>query len=111
MADDAIFETRLAGALGRYAELAPAMDDEAIARAAIDAGGRTERGGWTWLRDALLGPTAQSRAVRVVYLVGAPGPAACRHPRRGRRRIPAERVPAPAGPERGDRPLGQQQHP
>ena len=69
MADDTIFETRLAAALERYGELAPAMDDEAIARAAIDAGGR--RTGWLdALRDALFGPTARSRPVRAVYLTG-----------------------------------------
>ena len=68
MSDDAIFETRLAAALGRYAELAPAMDDEAIARAAIETGRRTGR--LDALRDALLGPAAQSRAVRAVYLIG-----------------------------------------
>ena len=69
MADDAIFETRLADALKRYGELAPAMDDEAIARAAIDAGGR-RTGRLDALHDALLGPTARSRPVRVVYLIG-----------------------------------------
>ena len=68
MAEDAIFETRLAAALGRYAELAPAMDDEAISRAAIDAGGR-RTGRLDGICVALLGPTAQSRAVRAVYLV------------------------------------------
>ena len=68
MSDDAIFQTRLAAALGQYAELAPAMDDEAIARAAIETGRRTGR--LDALRDALLVPAAQSRAVRAVYLIG-----------------------------------------
>ena len=38
MPDDVTFEARLADALGRYAELAPSMDDDAIAREAIAAG-------------------------------------------------------------------------
>ena len=38
MPDDVTFEARLADALGRYAELAPSMDDDAIARGAIAAG-------------------------------------------------------------------------
>ena len=45
MRDDVTFETRLADALGRFAELAPTMDDEAIARQAIVAGG-APRVGW-----------------------------------------------------------------
>ena len=46
MRDDVTFETRLADALGRYAELAPAMDDDAIARQAIVAGGPTGIDRW-----------------------------------------------------------------
>ena len=38
MRDDVTFETRLADALGRYAELAPAMDDLDVAARAIAAG-------------------------------------------------------------------------
>ena len=38
MHDDLTFEARLADALGRYAELAPSMDDDAVAREAIAAG-------------------------------------------------------------------------
>jgi hypothetical protein len=43
MHDDVIFEARLADALGRYAELAPSMDDDVVARDAI-AAGRSSRG-------------------------------------------------------------------
>ena len=69
MADDTIFETRLAAALGRYAELAPTMDDETIARVAIDAR-RTARPGWlAALRNMLLGPITPSTGTRVAYLV------------------------------------------
>jgi WD40-like Beta Propeller Repeat len=39
MHDDVTFEARLADAFGRYAELAPFMDDDAVARDAIAAGG------------------------------------------------------------------------
>ena len=46
MRDDVTFETRLADALGRFAELAPPMDDVAIARDAIAAGSAAGRGGW-----------------------------------------------------------------
>ena len=46
MHDDVTFETRLADALARFAESAPTMDDEAIARRAIEAGGSGRRIGW-----------------------------------------------------------------
>jgi WD40 repeat protein len=69
MADDTIFETRLAASLGRYAELAPTMDDETIARVAIDAR-RTARPGWlAALGNMLLGPITPSTGTRVAYLV------------------------------------------
>ena len=72
MRDDVIFETRLADALGRYADLAPAMDDEAVAREAIVAGGSPRRGGWlSYLRHG--GPgggsTARRPVLRVAYLL------------------------------------------
>jgi dipeptidyl aminopeptidase/acylaminoacyl peptidase len=69
MADDKIFEARLATALGRYAELAPAMDHEAIARTAIETG----RKGWAgWLhalRGAMSGSFRPLPGARVVYLL------------------------------------------
>ena len=46
MRDDVTFETRLADALGRFAELAPTMDDTAVARQAIATGGASRRTGW-----------------------------------------------------------------
>ena len=46
MRDDVVFETRLADALGRLADLAPTMDDGAVARQAIVAGGSARRMGW-----------------------------------------------------------------
>ena len=70
MHDDVTFEARLADALGRYAELAPPMDDDAVAREAI-AAGRTGHG----LRRLLslrpgAGRTGSSRpAPRVAYLL------------------------------------------
>ena len=49
MRDDVTFETRLADALGRFADLAPTMDDEAIAQHAIESAGSTGRLGWLGL--------------------------------------------------------------
>jgi Tol biopolymer transport system component len=69
MADDTIFETRLAAALGRYAELAPTMDDKAIARVAIDAAPYARAGWLAALRGAILGSIAQVRGTRVAYLL------------------------------------------
>ena len=69
MADETIFERRLAVALGRYAELAPAMDDEAIAREAIGAGqpGRIAR--WAGALQGMELWPAASRGLRAAYLV------------------------------------------
>ena len=46
MRDDAIFEARLADAFGRYADLTPNMDDQAVARAAMSAGRASGRIRW-----------------------------------------------------------------
>jgi WD40 repeat protein len=46
MDSDMTFEARLGDALGRLAELAPTMDDAAVARRAIVAGGSARSGGW-----------------------------------------------------------------
>src|SRR5213593_1750184 len=69
MADDTAFETRLASALGRYADLAPTMDDEAVARAAIEAGGGARAGWLTTIRQAILSPVSPTPSARVAYLL------------------------------------------
>lgn len=46
MRDDAIFEAQLADAFGRYADLAPIMDDEVVARGAMSAGRASGRLPW-----------------------------------------------------------------
>ena len=46
MRDDAIFEARLADAFGRYADAAPAMDDDVVAREAIWGGRASRRIAW-----------------------------------------------------------------
>jgi WD40 repeat protein len=69
MPEHTIFETRLAAALERYAELAPTMDDEAIARSAIEAGGGARTGWLAALRGTLLGPIAPWRGTRLAYLL------------------------------------------
>ena len=71
MRDDVTFETRLADALGRYSELAPAMDDESIARQAIAAGGSVHRSGWrSWLRRGGLDQLTVGRSTqRVAYML------------------------------------------
>ncbi len=69
MTDDTIFETRLAAALGHYAELAPSMDDGAIAEAAIAAYRPGAVARWVGaLRMTSVGPSA-SRGLRLAYLV------------------------------------------
>ena len=69
MTDDTIFETRLAAALGHYAELAPSMDDGAIAEAAIAAHRPGAVARWLGaLRMTSVGPSA-SRGLRLAYLV------------------------------------------
>jgi WD40-like Beta Propeller Repeat len=68
MTDDTIFERRLTDALARYADLAPGMDDEVIAREAVGVGGR---GRFRWLaalQGFALGPAA-SRGVRTAYVI------------------------------------------
>jgi Tol biopolymer transport system component len=63
MNDDATFETRLGEALGRLADLAPSMDDSAIARQAIASGGPTRRLAW-------LGGLRHGRAgLQIAYLL------------------------------------------
>lgn len=70
MPDTDIFETRLAGALRRYAELAPVMDDEAIAAEAIQAGGSVRRLGWlVSLRRALRVRGGTARPTWATYLL------------------------------------------
>ena len=59
MRDDVTFETRLADALGRYAELAPPMDDTEVARRSIETGRSGRRFGWLAARPQ----------VHVAYLV------------------------------------------
>ena len=69
MRDDTTFETRLADAFGRLAAEAPPMDDDAIARAAIDG----DRGGWLsalrrgpFDREALGRPMLRSASMLIV---------------------------------------------
>ena len=71
MRDDVAFETRLADALGRLAELAPVMDDDALARQAIVSGGSTRMIGWlAWLRGGGLDRVTVGRStLRVGYLL------------------------------------------
>ena len=69
MADQTMFETRLAAALGRYADLAPTMDDEAVAHAAIEAA-EGRRAGWlATIRQAILSPVSPTPSARVAYLL------------------------------------------
>jgi hypothetical protein len=71
MRDDVTFEARLVDALGRLAELAPPMDDAAIARDAIAAGATAGQGGWLGtLRRLALARFGVGRAKpRVAYLL------------------------------------------
>jgi WD40-like Beta Propeller Repeat len=71
MRDDVTFEARLADALGRYAELAPTMDDAEVARQAIAAGRPARRIGWPAFlqRGRVDGPTTGRPAARVAYLL------------------------------------------
>ena len=71
MHDDVTFEARLADALGRYAELAPAMDGASVARQAILAGGSARRTRWlASLRSVGSGWLGLGRPpARVAYLL------------------------------------------
>jgi Tol biopolymer transport system component len=69
MADETMFETRLAAALGRYADLAPPMDDEAVARAAIEAGGPRRTGWLATIGHAILNPISPAPSARAAYLL------------------------------------------
>jgi hypothetical protein len=60
MTDDTMFERRLASALGQFADLAPTMDDEVVARTAIRVGGLRRQG---WL----------GRFTRSLDVLGTPG--------------------------------------
>jgi hypothetical protein len=69
MADQTVFETRLTAALRRYADLAPTMDDEAVAHAAIEAA-EGRRAGWSArIRGAILGPIVPARPPQIAYLL------------------------------------------
>jgi hypothetical protein len=69
MADNAMFETRLAAALARYADLAPTLDDEAVAQEAIAAGRPGRFAAWlSGLRAGPLAPLAP-RGLQLVYLL------------------------------------------
>lgn len=69
MPDDTMFETRLIAALGRYADLAPSMDDEAIAQIAIGKG-RAGGAGWlAMLRSVIPGSFASTPGIRGAYLL------------------------------------------
>ena len=64
MRDPATFEARLADALGRYADLGPALDDADVARQAITAG----RSRWTAATHAD-GSEPRGRHAAVAYLL------------------------------------------
>ena len=69
MTDDLIIEQRLAEAFRRLSDLAPAMDDEVIAREAIATARPGSAAGWLeGLRGTVLVPTG-SRALRTLYVV------------------------------------------
>jgi Tol biopolymer transport system component len=73
MRDDVSFETRLAEAFGRYAELAPTMDDAAIAREAVTDGGSPHGRGWLgslggWLDRITVGRPGTRLAYLLVVL-------------------------------------------
>jgi dipeptidyl aminopeptidase/acylaminoacyl peptidase len=70
MRDDLLFETRLATALGRYAELAPEMDDLEVAERAIAAGRPSGLlGRLAGLRRGLASTFAGPSGARVAYLL------------------------------------------
>lgn len=70
MHDDMTFETRLTDALGRYAELAPDMDDALVAQQAIVAGGPRRISWRDYLRGGGLDRAGVGRStLRVGYLL------------------------------------------
>src|SRR5690242_6423464 len=69
MTDEAMFERRLTAALARYADLAPTMDDELLARTAIETGGRSRFGRLGLLVDTLLGQGGAAARMRAVYVL------------------------------------------
>ena len=88
MPDDVTFEARLADALGRYADLAPTMDDDAVAAQAIPQAGRPG------LRRLLSLRPGRSRRFHSTGAAGRlppdrPGPRARRDPCRRHRRVPS----------------------
>src|SRR5690242_18237517 len=69
MTDETMFDRRLANALGRYASLAPPMDDELVARTAIEVGGRPKLGTLGQFAETLFAPRPFGRGVRPGYLL------------------------------------------
>ena len=68
MTDETMFERRLAASLGEYADLAPTMDDELVARTAIRAG--RPRLGWLGqFAETFLSPRTSAQGMRVAYLL------------------------------------------
>jgi len=69
MTDETMFERRLANALGRFALLAPPMDDELVAVTAIELGGRPKLGRLGQLAETLFAPRPWGRGMRPGYLL------------------------------------------
>ena len=69
MTDETMFERRLANALGRYADLAPTMDDELVARTAILTGGRPRLGWLGQFAETFLSARTSPHGMRVAYLL------------------------------------------
>ena len=69
MTDETMFERRLANALGRFALLAPPMDDELVAVTAIELGGRPKLGRLGQLAETLFAPRPSGRGMRPGYLL------------------------------------------
>jgi len=67
MTDEAMFERRLAAAFGRYADLAPTLDDELVARTAIAAGGRSRFGRLARVVDAFRLTDTTGPRMRAAY--------------------------------------------
>jgi hypothetical protein len=69
MVDETMFERRLAVALGQYADLAPTMDDELVARTAVRAGGRPRFGWLGQFAETFLSPGPAGQGMRVAYVL------------------------------------------